>query len=119
MNGARPERHWAEAAARDHLEQLGSRHLASNYRLRGGELDLVMEDGPVIVVVEVKQRKDARFGHPLEAIDARKLRRLRRAALHFAQAAGGRPDARLRLDAVVVLGDEGGYSLRHVRDVGW
>ncbi|MBX3140755.1 MAG: YraN family protein [Trueperaceae bacterium] len=119
MNGARAERHWAEAAARGHLEKLGYRHLASNYRLRGGELDLVMEDGSVIVVVEVKQRKDARFGHPLEAIDARKLRRLRRAAMHYAQAAGGGAGARLRLDAVVLLGDEGGYSLQHVRDVGW
>jgi len=53
MNGARAERHWAEAAARGHLEKLGYRHLASNYRLRGGELDLVMEDGSVIVVVEL------------------------------------------------------------------
>lgn len=119
MSRARPELHWAEAAARVHLEKLGYRHLASNYRLRGGELDLVMEDGHCLVVVEVKQRKDARFGHPLEAIDEGKLRRLRRAALHYAKAAGGRPGAALRLDAVVLLGDEGDYRLEHLQDVGW
>jgi len=39
--------------------------------------------------------------------------------MHYAQAAGGGAGARLRLDAVVLLGDEGGYSLQHVRDVGW
>jgi len=113
------EYHWSESAARSHLESRGYAHLASNYRLRRGELDLVMLEGDTVVVVEVKQRKNERYGHPAEAIDARKLSRLLLAARHFVAFELRRPDARLRLDAVTVLGVEGDYRLEHFEDVGW
>ena len=112
------EYHWAESAARSHLESRGYAHLASNYRLRRAELDLVMLEGDTVVVVEVKQRKNDRYGHPAEAIDARKLSRLLLAARHFVAFELRRPDARLRLDAVTLLGVEGDYRLEHLRDVG-
>ncbi len=113
------EPHWAELVARSHLESQGYAHLASNYRIRRAELDLVMLDGQTVVVVEVKQRKDTRYGHPAEAIDARKLSRLLLAARHFAAFALSRPDMTLRLDAVTLLGVEGDYRLKHLKDVGW
>ncbi len=112
------EHHWAESAARSHLESRGYAHLASNYRLRRAELDLVMLEGDTVVVVEVKQRKNDRYGHPAEAIDARKLSRLLLAARHFVAFELRRPDACLRLDAVTLLGVEGDYRLEHLRDVG-
>ena len=117
MDAALP-RHWAERAACRHLEARGWRLLASNYRLRGAELDLVMQDGATVVVVEVKQRRSAAYGDPGESIDARKLARLRAAAQHFASFALKRPDAPLRLDAVLLLGTEAGFELRHLEDVG-
>lgn len=111
-------RHWAERAACRHLEARGWRLLASNYRLRGGELDLVMLDGDTVVIVEVKQRKSAAYGDPSESIDRRKLARLRAAAQHYASFALRRPDASLRLDAVLLLGTEARFELRHLEDVG-
>ena len=59
-----------EAAARALLEQAGLRWRAANVRFRGGELDLVMHDpgSNCLVFVEVRYRRDSRFG-PLKHID--------------------------------------------------
>lgn len=62
MPAARQQRGAAvEAAARAQLEQAGLRLVAGNANYRGGELDLVMRDGPMLVFVEVRYRRDARF----------------------------------------------------------
>lgn len=110
--------HWAERAALEHLRARGWRHLASNYRLRGGELDLVFEAGATVVVVEVKQRKSAAYGHPAESIDARKLGRLRATAQHYASFELRRPHAAIRLDAVLIVGTEQRFALTHLEAVG-
>ena len=116
--GAQPQPHWAEEVARRHLEGLGWRTLAQNYRLRGGELDLVMLDGAVIVVVEVRQRRSTRFGTPAETIDRRKLARLRRTAHHYLTYELRELDARVRLDAVLLLGGAESFQLTHLRGIG-
>lgn len=116
--GAKLPSHWAEEVARRHLEGLGWRTLARNYRLRGGELDLVMQAGETVVVVEVRQRTTARFGTPAETIDRRKLTRLRRTAQHYLAFELQRPEAPLRLDAVLLLGGEQRHQLRHLENIG-
>ena len=70
-----------EAAAE--LERLGYRLLARNYHCRGGEADLVAEQGEDLVFVEVKTRAELRHGLPRDAVDLVKQRRLVLAAEHF------------------------------------
>lgn len=110
--------HWAERVALTHLESKGWRLLASNYRLRGSELDLVMAAAGTVVVVEVKQRKSAAYGHPAESISGPKLARLRAAALHYVTYTLRRPEARVRLDAVLVLGTRERHTLTHIEGIG-
>ena len=69
-----------EAAVRVHLERAGLRTLACNVGFRGGELDLVMGDGPTVVFVEVRYRAGRAFGGGFASVDAAKRRRLVRAA---------------------------------------
>lgn len=66
----------AEDTACEYLRQQGLRLLARNVRTRRGELDLVMQQGDVLVVVEVRQRSHAGFGGALASIDTRKRRRI-------------------------------------------
>ncbi len=110
-------RHWAEGVARRHLEALGWEIVASNYAIRGGELDLVARDGATLVFVEVRQRRSDRFGHPAETLDRRKLERLRRTARHFLATRTADDAAPVRFDAVLLVGDERSHRLTHLRDV--
>jgi putative endonuclease len=71
---------------------------------RSGELDLVVATSDVLVFCEVKSRASAAYGDPLEAIDARKLARLRRLAAAWMVAHRDERRPRIRLDAVSVLG---------------
>jgi len=110
-------RHWAEAVARRYLEGLGWRVLEANYAIRGGEIDLIARDGATVVFVEVRQRRSARYGHPAETIDRRKVARLRRTAQRYLVERLGEPDAFSRFDAVLVFGDARAPTLTHLRDV--
>src|SRR5690348_715101 len=76
---------FGEDAAAEFLRRRGFAVLARNVRTARGELDLVALDGDVVVFVEVKAR---RLASGLEAVDARKQRRLSRLAIAFLARAG-------------------------------
>lgn len=107
-----------EQRAAEHLEALGYRLLDRNWRCAQGEIDIVAVRGRDLVVVEVKTRRTEAFGHPLEAIDARKGARLWRLAVAWLAAhpdqARGR---RLRVDAIALTGPEPASArLEHLED---
>ncbi|MCB4207330.1 YraN family protein [Arthrobacter sp. UM1] len=58
------------------LEDHGVIVVARNWRGTAGEADLIGDDGARLRVVEVKTRSSGACGHPLEAIDSGKYRRL-------------------------------------------
>lgn len=70
----------AEAAARRLLEGEGLRTLATNVNYRFGELDLVMRDEDTVVFVEVRFRRDDRYGDGLASVTRHKCRRIALAA---------------------------------------
>lgn len=122
-----------EAMAVRHLEDRGLVVVARNWRPRAhdvhGELDVVALQGSVLVACEVKARRGAAAGHPLEALTADKVARLRRLAGAFvAEAAEGTGEARLhgvrvagvRVDAIAVCwpAGGGGAEIDHVEAVG-
>ena len=77
-----------EQAAVRYLRKLGYKIVARSQRDALGELDIVAVDmrgphGPTIVFVEVKTRTSHDAGHPAEAVDAEKQRRLTRMALSY------------------------------------
>ena len=107
-----------ERAAR-HLAALGYTILDRNWRTVGGELDIVAAHGADLVVVEVKTRRTDGFGHPFEAIDARKRDRLWRLSCAWA---ASHPDAarrrRLRLDVIGITGeDPATATVEHLEDL--
>ncbi len=72
-----------EAEAARYLRRRGYKILARGRRLASGELDLVALDGRTIVFVEVKTRTSQEVGHPEDAVDAIKQRKLTRLAVTF------------------------------------
>lgn len=66
----------AEALAARYLANQGLSPLASNFRCRFGELDLVMTHGKVLVVVEVRSRRRTNVATPGATVNRGKQRRL-------------------------------------------
>jgi putative endonuclease len=64
-----------------YLRSLGFRVIASGYRTRGGEIDLVAWDGDVLVFVEVKALHSG--APPEDAVGPRKQKRVMRAAQSY------------------------------------
>ena len=93
----------AEERAAAYLATLGFRILKRNLRDRGGEIDIVAQDGGTIVFVEVKARDSRAFGSALGAVDARKRARIRAVANDYLQFFA--PDARARFDVLTIEGD--------------
>jgi putative endonuclease len=93
-----------EIAAR-HLAERGLTILERNVRFRDGEIDLVAEEGPVLVFVEVRRRKGRDAGTAAESVTAKKRARVVRAARRWL-ARHPREAARpVRFDVVAVDGE--------------
>jgi putative endonuclease len=109
MTDARPALGRAgEEAAAAHMLRLGFEALERNYRTRYGELDLIAFDGRTLAFCEVKTRR-AGSGHPFEALNAAKRRRVRLMASQWLVERTERPRApALRFDAIGVTVDARG-----------
>jgi putative endonuclease len=103
-----------EQAACAALADQGYRILHRNYRVRGGELDIVCERNGILVFCEVKTRTSTTYGLPEEAITIAKRRRLRKLALEYLQREG-RHARTLRFDVISVAVADGRVGeLRHL-----
>lgn len=67
---------YGEALALKFLLNKSYKHILSNYCIRGGEIDLIMEKNGILIFVEVKSRWSNAFGLPEEAITWGKKQKL-------------------------------------------
>ncbi len=74
-----------EALAEDYFRMRGYKIICRNYRLRFGEIDLILKKDGWLVFVEVKARRSRRFGSPQEAVTPSKQRIIRRVAEAYLQ----------------------------------
>lgn len=89
--------------AREALGRRGYAILATRFRTRFGEIDIVCRQGRTLVFVEVKARRTARHGEAAEAISPRKRRRIAAMALDYL-AWTGHLDDPCRFDVVAIDG---------------
>jgi putative endonuclease len=93
-----------ERRALAHYRLRGYRLVAANVRVGRYELDLVLRRGRRLLVVEVKEKSGDAFGHPLEMIDAEKVRRVRSSAAGWLAAHPELAGLELELEAAGVRG---------------
>ena len=104
----------AEDLALHYLEARGLTLVTRNFRCRTGELDLIMRDGEQLVFVEVRSRRDSRYGTPAESVTRTKQQRLLRAAALYLQRQ--RLDLPCRFDVVAILQPAGEPQVEWIRD---
>ena len=108
---------YGENVAASYLTRAGWQVLDRNWRGPSGELDIVALQGSELVVVEVKTRTGDGFGHPAEAVDRRKLGRLRRLAGQWLEAHDLRPTS-VRIDVLAVrTSRRGAATVEHLAGV--
>lgn len=93
-----------EAAARAHLERAGLVTVDANAGYRVGELDLVVRDGDAVVFVEVRYRRDTRFGGGSVSVTPTKRRRIALAASAWLAAHAREANRPCRFDVVAIAG---------------
>lgn len=89
----------AEKIAAEYLTAKGLKLIASNYRSRFGEIDLIMQDGASLVFIEVRLRKNKTFGGGEESITASKQHKIVITAEYYLQQHGSQA---CRFDALLM-----------------
>ncbi|HEY8443253.1 MAG TPA: YraN family protein [Clostridia bacterium] len=100
-----------EAKAINYLQSLGYEIVQTNFRCSFGEIDIIADDGGVLVFVEVKSRKNTDFGYPSEAVGRKKQLSIAKAAVTYIKQKNlfNKPT---RFDVVEILGE----SIRVIKD---
>ena len=106
---------FGERVALAHLEAKGYRILATKFRVREGEVDIVAERDGTVAFVEVKTRRSDAMGRAVEALHGRQAQRLLLTAEAFAQQHPELPPGR-RIDLIAIDLDAEGrvVSLQHI-----
>lgn len=98
LRGAQAEEH-----AQQFLVGKGLKPISRNFRCKYGELDLIMQDGTTLVIVEVRFRNTDRYGSAVESVTPAKQSRII-AATHY-YLAQQKTDRPIRFDVVALSGN--------------
>jgi putative endonuclease len=74
-----------ELIAQQFLMREGLVLVTKNFRCRGGEIDLIMEDKTSLIFIEVRFRRRATFGSAIESVTQQKQARIIHTAQIFLQ----------------------------------
>ncbi|MBM6781190.1 YraN family protein [Bacteroides mediterraneensis] len=103
-----------EDAAVDYLTQKGYEIRHRNWHSGHRDLDIVAQKDSTLVIVEVKTRRDDRFGQPEEAVDNRKIRNI--VASTDAYVRKFAIDLPVRFDLITVVGIQPPFRIEHIED---
>ena len=108
---------FGESFARSHLMRLGYLVLATNLRLKAGEVDVLAQHGPTLVFIEVRTRRGGRLGTPEESITPKKASRMARLAEQHMASLAVRPQD-WRVDVIAIdVGKDGRVSrFAHIKN---
>ena len=95
----------AESIAQAHLISQGLKSIHANLACTQGEIDLIMQDGIVLVFDEVRWRKSASFGGAAASVTPHKLSKLTRACETFLQHEPKWRESPCRIDVMALEGD--------------
>lgn len=90
-----------EILALSYLKRKGYEIIEKNYKTKSGEIDIIGRDKDYICFIEVRTKKNRRFGTPLDSIDKRKRDHIAKAALAYIKTKG-LEDKKCRFDVVSV-----------------
>lgn len=109
---------WGEQRAVRFLKLRHYKILGQRVRVgKHDEIDIVATHGDILAFVEVKTRKNEKYGRPFSAVNKDKRKRLSRAAVHYLKKKKIEPEF-IRFDVIEVIGEPGKESpvIRHIEN---
>jgi len=105
-----------EELAAKFLTDKGYLILERNYRFGRAEVDIIVQKDKTLIFVEVKTRKNNRFGFPEEFVDKKKQKLMRSAAEEYSYSTQW--NGELRFDVIAITNAETDKALiEHFEDV--
>ena len=108
---------YGENLAKKYLENLGYKILDMNYKYsRYGEIDIIALDKKELCFIEVKTRRNDKFGTPMEAITKDKLTKIQLSAKNYIQEKNIKFE-KYRIDAISIeIKNEKEY-ISHIKNI--
>lgn len=108
-----------EEQAASFLQKKGYVICERNYRVRGGELDIIAKIGNELVFIEVKARSSQRFGYPEEGVHFFKMKRIVKAIRAYLSNKRIPESMYLRFDVIAVEknGATDNYHIHHIENI--
>ncbi len=106
-----------ELLAVEYLKNKGIKIIETNWHYsRFGEIDIIAEDKKNLVFIEVKTRSSLNFGHPLEAINNRKMAQINSVAMAYINQNSDKKYKGYRFDAIAVILSKN-PEITHYKDI--
>src|SRR5690606_41330567 len=115
MNTLQTGKRGEDAAVRL-LQQQGYQIRHQNWRYKNLEVDIIADDGDILVFVEVKTRASHAYGMPYEFVDYAKQAKLTRAANQYIAATRYGGEIQIGVVAIMFTGKKKKYNMRYIRD---
>lgn len=93
-----------EEKTSDYIKKHSMKILEMNYRCKCGEVDIIAQDKNYLVFIEVKYRTSLNYGHPSQAVDYRKQRKIIQTAIWYIKNTQ-KFDCPIRFDVACWIGD--------------
>jgi len=103
-----------EGLAIEFLRKQGYKIVRRNYRTKIGEIDIIAIDKDTLVFIEVKARESMEYGHPFEAVNSNKRRKIANVAHLYLKKLKDVPPC--RFDVVSVYRVQGDPQIELIKD---
>ncbi|MEO6695523.1 MAG: YraN family protein [Ignavibacteria bacterium] len=92
--------------------------IKNNYRYDRAEIDLIFEDegNKILLFVEVKTRRNKKFGEPEESVTLTKQNQIKKAAMGFISENEKYADHVYRIDVISIFLNEGRAEINHIEN---
>ena len=104
-----------ERLAQNYLKRHRYQIIASNWRFKRAEIDIITEKNGILIFVEVKTRTNTSFGTPEKFISEQKMDFILEAASQYMLSTGYNGEVRFDVIAVILSG-RSDHKLVHYKD---
>jgi len=107
-----------ESKAVDFLKKKGYKIIETNYRKRTGEIDIIAFDPAYgeYVFIEVKTRRNLKFGYPEESVDKKKMQKIIETAKTWLMDKNI-DDPEWRIDIISIEWEEESPKIDHIQNI--